>query len=54
MYTLPAGLATVFVSKYSTNWPLLSAGLVISILPTLALFSFAQEKIIEGWTVTVK
>ena len=54
LYTLPAGLAAVFVSKYSTNWPLLSAGLVISILPTLALFSFAQEKIIEGWTVTVK
>jgi ABC-type glycerol-3-phosphate transport system permease component len=54
LYTLPAGLAAIFVGKYSTNWPLLSAGLVISILPTLLLFSFAQGKIIEGWTVTVK
>lgn len=54
MYTLPPGLAAVFVSKYSTNWPLLAAGLVISTIPTLVLFSFAQDKIIEGWTVTVK
>jgi raffinose/stachyose/melibiose transport system permease protein len=54
LYTLPAGLAAVFMGKYATNWPMLSAGLVISVLPTLALFALAQEKLIEGWTVAVK
>ncbi len=54
LFTLPAGLASVFMSRYSTNWPLLAAGLVISILPTVLLFVFAQRRIVEGWTVTVK
>lgn len=54
LFTLPAGLATVFMSRYATNWPSLAAGLVVSILPTVLLFVFAQRRIVEGWTVTVK
>jgi raffinose/stachyose/melibiose transport system permease protein len=54
LFTLPAGLASVFMGRFSTNWPLLAAGLVISILPTVILFIFAQQRIVEGWTVTVK
>jgi ABC-type glycerol-3-phosphate transport system permease component len=54
LYTLPPGLASVFMSRFSTDWPMLAAGLVISILPTVVLFVFASQRIVEGWTVTVK
>jgi ABC-type glycerol-3-phosphate transport system permease component len=54
LFTLPPGLASVFMSRYSTDWPMLAAGLVISILPTVLLFVFASQRIVQGWTVTVK
>jgi raffinose/stachyose/melibiose transport system permease protein len=54
LFTLPAGLASTFMARFSTNWPMLAAGLVMSVIPTVALFIFAQQRIVEGWTVTVK
>lgn len=54
LFTLPAGLAAVFMGKYHANWPMMAAGIVISAIPSLSIFSVAQEKIIEAWTVTVR
>lgn len=53
-FTLPAGLAAIFLGRYDTNWPMMAAGIVISAIPTLAIFAFGQDKIIESWTVTFK
>ncbi len=54
LFTLPAGLGSAFVARFATNWPMLAAGLMLSVLPTIVLFAFAQKRIVEGWTVTVK
>lgn len=54
LFTLPAGLASFFMGRYQTSWPLMAAAILISITPTLAIFAIAQEKLIEGWTVVVK
>ena len=54
MFTLPPGLAAVFMGRYSANWPVMAAGLTLSILPTLLTFMLAQDKIIVGWTTTSK
>ena len=51
LFTLPPGLATTFLGKYSANWPVMSAGIILSILPVFLIFILAQEKIIEGWAV---
>jgi raffinose/stachyose/melibiose transport system permease protein len=51
LFTLPAGLASFFKKKYSTDWPSMSAGIVLSVLPVFLLFIAAQDKIVEGWTV---
>jgi raffinose/stachyose/melibiose transport system permease protein len=51
LFTLPPGLAAAFLGKYSTNWPVMAAGIVLSVLPVFALFLLAQDKIVEGWTV---
>lgn len=51
LFTLPPGMATTFLGKYSTNWPVMSAGIVLSVLPVFVLFILAQDKIIEGWAV---
>ena len=51
LFTLPAGLASWFKTKYSTDWPAMSAGIVLSVLPVFFLFIAAQDKIVEGWTV---
>jgi multiple sugar transport system permease protein len=39
---------TQFQSQYSSRWNLLLTGSVLSILPLIALFIFAQKYIIEG------
>ncbi|MDB9312328.1 carbohydrate ABC transporter permease [Spirulina sp. CS-785/01] len=44
-YTLPLGVATL-ASTFSLDWRLIAAGSVISILPVLFLFVFAQRYII--------
>ena len=45
LFTLPAGMASFFKKRYETNWPAMSAGIVLSVLPVFFLFIAAQEKI---------
>lgn len=54
LFTLPPGLAAAFIGKYSTNWPVMAAGIIMSVLPVFMLFMMAQEKIVEGWTFSNK
>lgn len=49
--TVPLGLATM-QGMYSTDWPVLMAGTVISILPVLIAFVFAQEYFVRGVTLS--
>lgn len=49
--TLPLGLAAM-QGLYSTNWPVLMAGTVISMLPVLVAFIFAQEFFVRGITLS--
>ncbi len=53
-FTLPAGLATIFIGRYTTNWPAMAAGFTLSFLPIILSFIFIQDKIVVGWTVTNK
>jgi ABC-type glycerol-3-phosphate transport system permease component len=52
LFTLPAGLAATFVNKHDTNWPVMSAAVVVTLIPVIVLFSLAQDKIARGWTVS--
>jgi ABC-type glycerol-3-phosphate transport system permease component len=52
LFTLPAGLAATFVNKHDTNWPVMSAAVVLTLIPVIVLFSLAQDKIARGWTVS--
>lgn len=45
--TLTVGLA-YFRGQYYTNWPYLLAGAVISVIPIIALYVFAQRYFIQG------
>ncbi|WP_025156413.1 carbohydrate ABC transporter permease [Leifsonia aquatica] len=47
MQTLPVALASL-QGQYSTQWDVLMAGSVISILPMFALYVFAQKYIVQG------
>lgn len=47
LYTVTLGL-TQFQSQYSAKWNLLLTGGVLSILPLIIVFIFAQKYIIEG------
>lgn len=49
--TLPLGLAT-FQGQYSTEWSLLLAGSVVTILPLVIVYIFAQRYITEGIATT--
>ena len=49
--TLPLGLAT-FQSAHSTEWPLLMAGNVMSLLPMLVIFFAAQRYFIRSVAAT--
>jgi len=49
MFTLPAGIASAFFGRFRQDWPAASAGALLSIIPVIMIFIFAQEKIIEGW-----
>jgi multiple sugar transport system permease protein len=49
--TLPLGLASM-QGMYSTNWPVLMAGTVISILPLIMVFLLAQDFFIKGVTLS--
>ena len=45
-YTLPLGLASM-KGMYSTDWPVLMASSVISVLPVLIAFLFAQDAFVK-------
>lgn len=47
--TIPVGLSS-FVSKISIDWGQMSAGGIIALLPTVALFALVQRYIVEGLT----
>jgi multiple sugar transport system permease protein len=45
--TLTVGLAYM-QGEYSTQWNLLMAGTVVSVLPILVLYAFAQKYFVRG------
>lgn len=47
--TVPVALNS-FISKAGVSWGVLSAGIVVSLLPTMIVFAFAQKYIIMGLT----
>ncbi|RKX54010.1 MAG: carbohydrate ABC transporter permease [Thermotoga sp.] len=47
--TVPVALYS-FISKAGIKWNVLSAGLVVALLPTMLVFAFAQRFIIQGLT----
>ena len=49
--TLPLGLASL-QGRYTTNWNILMAGTLISIIPILIVYIFAQKYFIKGITLT--
>ncbi|MDT8719143.1 carbohydrate ABC transporter permease [Clostridium sp. 19966] len=50
-FTLQLKLAT-FNGAYSSSWTLIMAGSVLALIPTVALFFFAQKYFIEGIVMT--
>ena len=49
--TVPLGLGTL-QGMYSTNWPVLMAGTVISVIPVLIVFLLAQEYFVKCITLS--
>jgi multiple sugar transport system permease protein len=49
MKTLPVAMNS-FVLKFNVDWGSMSAGTVLSVLPTVLLFAVAQRFIVEGLT----
>ncbi|GLX67560.1 carbohydrate ABC transporter permease [Paenibacillus glycanilyticus] len=47
--TLPVAMNS-FVMKFDIDWGSMSAGTVLSVIPTVVLFAFAQRYIVEGLT----
>lgn len=47
--TLPVAMNS-FVMKFDVDWGAMSAGTVLSVIPTVALFALAQRFIVEGLT----
>nr|WP_179756851.1 carbohydrate ABC transporter permease [Kineococcus aurantiacus] len=47
LYTLPVGLSFL-QSQYTTDYPALMAGALVSILPVLVLFGLAQRQFVAG------
>ena len=43
-----------FVGQYVTNWPLIFASLLISMLPVLALYLIFQRYVIQGFAGGLK
>jgi multiple sugar transport system permease protein len=50
MKPLPVGLFSL-VGKYKVEWNLISAGVIIGTIPTLALFMLIQRQIVKGLTM---
>jgi ABC-type glycerol-3-phosphate transport system permease component len=53
-FTLPAGLAATLVNKHGTNWPVMSAAVLMTMVPVLVLFVLTQDKIVRGWASAVR
>lgn len=51
MATLPLGLALLHGQR-TTNWNLMMAGVVISVIPILAVYIFSQKYFIQGMTMS--
>ncbi len=51
-YTLPVALAALSGGEYGTQWGLLMAGSVVTIIPVLLVFLAMQRHYIEGIAVT--
>lgn len=49
--TLPLGLA-LMQGQYTTNWNLVMAGVVISVVPILMVYLIAQKQFIQGMTMS--
>lgn len=49
--TLAVGLATL-QGQYTTNYPLLMAGMLLAIAPMIALFLLLQRQFVEGMTLS--
>lgn len=49
--TLPLGLA-LMQGQYTTNWNLVMAGVVISVIPILMVYLVAQKQFIQGMTMS--
>lgn len=45
-------LLNFFKGNYATNYPLLMAGTMISIVPVLVVYIFFQKQIIQGIAIT--
>ena len=43
-----------FVGQYTSNWPVIFAGLIITILPVLVVFFFLQRSVMQGFSGGVK
>ncbi len=50
-YTVQLALA-FFVDPYTQNWPLRMAGVVVSLVPMLAVYAIAQKYINQGMAIT--
>jgi multiple sugar transport system permease protein len=51
LMTLPVGLATL-QGRWLTEWNLVMAGTVITVLPMLLLYLFAQKYIVQGFVMS--
>ncbi len=47
--TIPVGLS-YYVGQFAVNWGEMTAGGIMALLPSAALFAFAQKYIVEGMT----
>lgn len=52
MRTMTVGVALMAIGPYNTNYPLLMALTVFSMLPTLIAFIFAQRQLMQGIATT--
>ena len=50
--TLQVGLVTIAQSYFGTDWGALTAGTVVSIVPMVLVFLFAQRYFVQGITLT--
>lgn len=51
MFTLPIGLANLH-GQYLTEWNVVMAGTVLSIIPMLCIYIFAQKQLVKGFVTS--